>query len=284
MASLDSLRSEVEGVTRPVPRADTHALLELASLEAEHTLLRNGQQLQRWTAHLAQGLEAIAALVLTARALPQPEKLGPLATVPQRLGLQKIVDLHERALEAFPTHFPFWAKYLALRSAAVLGTAALKHQLDIPRKKVPVKHDILHYLTPADLTDQERDIDRDWSGHLDPVLGYQEWLALAAVHERALMYLPNVRLDSPCPAHPTQMPRLWLSYLTIFTHPHCPAPLAFTHARKTFDRALKTLPVTLHERIWRIYLVWAENCGGATAVRVWRRYLKVIKPTPRETS
>lgn len=71
------------------------------------------------------------------------------------------------------------------------------------------------------------------------------------------------------------MPRLWLSYLSLFLHPSCPAPLSHTHARRTFDRALRSLAPSLHERIWRIYLKWAENIGGETAVRVWRRYLKV---------
>lgn len=72
------------------------------------------------------------------------------------------------------------------------------------------------------------------------------------------------------------MPRLWLSYLTLLTHPSCPAPLSRTHTRHTFDRALRTLPHTLHERIWKPYLRWSEKvAGGETCVRVWRRYLAV---------
>jgi pre-mRNA-splicing factor SYF1 len=72
-----------------------------------------------------------------------------------------------------------------------------------------------------------------------------------------------------------KMPRAWLSYLSIFLHPRCPAFLSHTHARRTFDRALRTLPSSLHERIWRVYLKWAENMGGETTRRVYRRYLKV---------
>lgn len=75
------------------------------------------------------------------------------------------------------------------------------------------------------------------------------------------------------------MPRLWLSYLSIFTHPNCPSVLSHSHARKTFDRALRSLPPSLHERIWHVYLAWAEKTGGETCVKVWRRYLKV-DPTP----
>jgi len=75
------------------------------------------------------------------------------------------------------------------------------------------------------------------------------------------------------------MPRLWLSYLTLFVHPSCPSALSHTHARRTFDRALRTLPPSLHERIWHLYLSWASPSSPAspsasTIVHVWRRYLE----------
>lgn len=74
------------------------------------------------------------------------------------------------------------------------------------------------------------------------------------------------------------MPRLWLSYLSLFIHPSCPAALSHTHARRTFDRALRTLVPSLHERIWHLYLTWASPTSPAdlapeTIVSVWRRYL-----------
>lgn len=71
------------------------------------------------------------------------------------------------------------------------------------------------------------------------------------------------------------MPRLWLLYLSIFAHPFCPPQISYTHARRTFDRALRTLPPSLHSRIWVRYLLWAESRGGATTVAVYRRYLSV---------
>jgi pre-mRNA-splicing factor SYF1 len=55
----------------------------------------------------------------------------------------------------------------------------------------------------------------------------------------------------------------------------CPAPLTHAHARHTFDRALRTLPPSLHHRIWVRYLLWAEREGGSTTVAVYRRYLAV---------
>lgn len=71
------------------------------------------------------------------------------------------------------------------------------------------------------------------------------------------------------------MPRIWLLYLSIFNHPFCPPQVSHTHARRTFDRALRTLPPSLHGRIWTRYLLWAESKGGTTTVAVYRRYLAV---------
>lgn len=72
-----------------------------------------------------------------------------------------------------------------------------------------------------------------------------------------------------------QLPRLWLLYISLFSHAECPAPFCFTHARRTFDRALRTLPPSLHSRIWVRYLLWAEGVGGSACVAVFRRYLAV---------
>lgn len=64
-------------------------------------------------------------------------------------------------------------------------------------------------------------------------------------------------------------------YISIFFHPRCPSVLSYTHARRTFDRALRTLPPSLHARIWAQYLLWAEKKGGEITVKVYRRYLAV---------
>jgi len=64
-------------------------------------------------------------------------------------------------------------------------------------------------------------------------------------------------------------------YFSVFFHPRCPALLSHTHARRTFDRALRTLPPALHGRIWTQYLLWSERKGGEAMVRVYRRYLAV---------
>lgn len=64
-------------------------------------------------------------------------------------------------------------------------------------------------------------------------------------------------------------------YFSLFFHPMCPPVISHTHARRTFDRALRTLPPSLHSRVWIRYLLWAEDKGGATTVSVYRRYLAV---------
>ncbi|KAJ3008700.1 UNVERIFIED_CONTAM: Pre-mRNA-splicing factor SYF1 [Siphonaria sp. JEL0065] len=69
-----------------------------------------------------------------------------------------------------------------------------------------------------------------------------------------------------CNKHPV----LWLNYCRFLMHQPCP-----TRTRRTFDRALKALPITQHPRVWDLYLKFASQSGGETAVRVWRRYLKL---------
>jgi pre-mRNA-splicing factor SYF1 len=64
-------------------------------------------------------------------------------------------------------------------------------------------------------------------------------------------------------------------YFTLFQHPQCPAQISHTHARRTFDRALRTLPPSLHHRVWTVYLLWSESKGGMTTARVYRRYLAI---------
>ncbi|RKO91332.1 hypothetical protein BDK51DRAFT_36031 [Blyttiomyces helicus] len=65
-------------------------------------------------------------------------------------------------------------------------------------------------------------------------------------------------------------PVIWISYCQFLMHQCRP-----TRCRRTFDRALKGLPITQHPRVWPLYLKFAGQVGGETAVRVWRRYLKL---------
>ncbi|KAH9934833.1 uncharacterized protein B0H18DRAFT_1082601 [Fomitopsis serialis] len=148
----------------------------------------------------------------------------------------------DASLVNFPTSFKLWKSYLQTRMTTAGG-----------RKKLPEMREALE--------DEKEDMEQ-WDGGLDGIVGWEEWKALVATFERALMWLPK-------------MPRIWLLYLSIFNHPFCPPILSYTHARRTYDRALRTLPPSLHARIWARYLLWAESKGGATTVAVYRRYLAV---------
>lgn len=73
------------------------------------------------------------------------------------------------------------------------------------------------------------------------------------------------------------MPRIWIDYCQLQIKRG-----QVTEARRVFDRAIRALPVTQHMRIWPSYIgfVTAQNIPE-TAIRVYRRYLKVC-PDARE--
>ncbi|KAK3115575.1 pre-mRNA-splicing factor syf1 [Teratosphaeriaceae sp. CCFEE 6253] len=84
-----------------------------------------------------------------------------------------------------------------------------------------------------------------------------EFQKVNALFERALVLL-------------NKMPRIWEMYLVLL----CQQPL-ITFTRRTFDRALRALPLTQHGRVWALYRPFANSAGGETAVRVWRRYMQI---------
>ena len=75
----------------------------------------------------------------------------------------------------------------------------------------------------------------------------------------------------PCLSPHLQMPRLWLDYCQFLMDQG-----RVTHTRRTFDRALRALPITQHSRIWPLYLRFLRSHPlPETAVRGYRRFLKV---------
>lgn len=64
------------------------------------------------------------------------------------------------------------------------------------------------------------------------------------LHEAAIKYMYN-------------MPRIWLDYAE-FAANDCQL---ITQTRDIYDRALQTLPVTQHRKIWQSYANWALNLG-----------------------
>ncbi|KAJ3218553.1 pre-mRNA-splicing factor syf1 [Dinochytrium kinnereticum] len=93
-----------------------------------------------------------------------------------------------------------------------------------------------------------------------------EWSVVNGCFERAMVF---------CNKYPT----IWGIYWKFLMHQ---LPNAITRCRRTFDRALKALPITQHNLIWPDYLTFASRCGGETAVRIWRRYLR-LEPEDAES-
>lgn len=76
------------------------------------------------------------------------------------------------------------------------------------------------------------------------------------LYERSIVYM-------------NKMPRFWIEYCTFLVNQK-----KITKTRRTFDRALQSLPATQHDRIWPLYLKFVDECGvWETAVKVHKRYL-----------
>ncbi|KAI0273808.1 spliceosome complex protein [Gloeopeniophorella convolvens] len=254
--SLETLSASFP-LTIPVPTPVTHpSLISAKDLHREEDLLRNPLSFRQWWAAINTTREAQNALIKLEPALDtSPETaalLGPLASPVARQSLQRLTYLYEAALVNFAGSFKLWKSYLQMRMSYVLGKQITKRRGG-GRKRLPDIKDALE--------EEQEDLEQ-WEGGLDGVVGWEEWKSLVAAFERALMWLPK-------------LPRLWLMYLSIFNHPNCPAVLSHSHARRTYDRALRTLPPSLHHRIWVRYLLWAEARGGFTTVAVYRRYLAI---------
>ncbi|KAM0747226.1 TPR-like protein [Meredithblackwellia eburnea MCA 4105] len=283
--NLISLRESLQLTSQPLPSFITHPSLLPASclqtlsdhLSQPHQQLLAQSLIQQINDHVTSELQAVRGAASPA----ELDILGDkLATKQGRDSLVLLTATYELVLSTNQSNYKLWKDYLAIRSSYVLGTPSRPLKLNAPKKKRGTSEEggnersmmdflevVLGRKEGEELEEGERDWSDGWEGGLEGVVGYEEWRSLAATHERALMWLPT-------------MPRIWLSYLSIFLHPRCPSTLSQSHARKTFDRALRTLPSTLHSRLWRLYLVWATKVAGEEAgVRVWRRYL-AVDPTP----
>jgi pre-mRNA-splicing factor SYF1 len=92
---------------------------------------------------------------------------------------------------------------------------------------------------------------------LNPAIFVSEYEKVNTLFERALILL-------------NKMPRIWEMYLNFLLL----QPI-ITHSRHVFDRALRALPITQHNRIWALYLPFANSASGHTAVKIWRRYMQI---------
>lgn len=94
-------------------------------------------------------------------------------------------------------------------------------------------------------------------GKLNPAIFASEYKKVNALFERAIILL-------------NKMPKIWEMYLSFLLL----QPIV-TLTRRTFDRALRALPITQHNRIWALYRPFANSASGDTAVKIWRRYMQI---------
>lgn len=191
MVSIESLTAQLS-LTSPCPNPKTHAdLVSVHDLHREEDLLRNPSSFRAWWTAITNTREALNAQQKLEREEPSsgPSSevaglLGPLATPLTRLSLQRLTFIYEAALVQFPGSFKLWKSYLQMRMSYVLGKPVLKKKAG-GKKKFPEMKDAL---------EEERGDLEQWEGGLDGVVGWEEWKSLVAVFERALMWLPKVRL------------------------------------------------------------------------------------------
>eukprot|EP00915_Cephaloidophora_sp_WS-2016_P004281 GHVH01005764.1.p1 GENE.GHVH01005764.1~~GHVH01005764.1.p1 ORF type:complete len:774 (-),score=105.35 GHVH01005764.1:1154-3475(-) len=99
-----------------------------------------------------------------------------------------------------------------------------------------------------------------------PSLDDKEFDRVNALFDRALVNLFN-------------MPRIWIMYGEFLLHQK-----KVTKTRAVLDQALRLLPITLHQRIWEVYIGFLKMIGDslpALSVSIWSRYLK-LQPHHRE--
>lgn len=92
---------------------------------------------------------------------------------------------------------------------------------------------------------------------LNPAIFAAEFTKVNALFEKALILL-------------NKMPKIWEMYIKfLLLQPQV------TLTRRLFDRALRALPITQHNRIWALYRPFANSAAGPTAVKIWRRYMQI---------
>ena len=194
MPSVAEKSSKVESLsahfplTLPIPTPTTHPhLLTVQDIHREEDLLRNPSSFRAWWTAIHNTSDAFNALLKDERRAntsldESAQLLGPLSTPLARQSLQCLTYIYEAALVQFPGSFKLWKPYLQMRMSYVLGKLVHKKQAG-GRKKLPEMKEAL---------EEERESIEQWQGGLDCVVGWEEWKALVATYERALMWLPKV--------------------------------------------------------------------------------------------
>lgn len=154
--------------------------------------------------------------------------------------------LYEEELLRNPYSLKMWWRYIKARKDAPSKRRYLLYERAL--SALPGSYKLWHaYLTERRLAVRGARVD-------DPRVE-----ALNNTYERALVSMHK-------------MPRIWLEYLELLV-----GQRRISRTRRTFDRALASLPITQHARIWVLFLKFVNQPGipEETAVRVYRRYLKL---------
>ncbi|CAM0913536.1 unnamed protein product [Alopecurus aequalis] len=145
-----------------------------------------------------------------------------------------------------PFRLSGWLRYLSsLRAAPPAKRAAIYERA---LRALPGSYKLWHaYLT--ELADAARALPVTHRAHAD----------VNAAFERALA------------GGMSRMPRVWHMYASWLLHQRL-----LTRARHALDRALRSLPVTQHHRVWPLFLRLAAlpGCPAETALAVYRRHLQ----------
>jgi len=184
--NLESLSASFP-LTFPVPTPFTHpSLISVKDLHREEDLLRNPYSFRQWWSAIHTTREAQAALLKLEPVADLPPEtralLGPLASLSARQSLQRLTYLYEAALANFAGSYKLWKSYLQMRMPFVLGKQIIKRKAG-GKKRLPDIKDALE--------EEQEDLEQ-WEGGLDGVVGWEEWKALVATFERALMWFPKV--------------------------------------------------------------------------------------------
>lgn len=152
---------------------------------------------------------------------------------------------HEEQLLRDPFSVRGWLRYLRARQGAPRARLNLLHERAL--RELPGSYKLWY----AYLKLRRRQV--RFKCVTDPA--YEE---ANNCHERALVFMHK-------------MPRIWLDYCQFLV-----GQGRITRTRRTFDRALRALPITQHHRLWPLYLRFVRLYPlPETAVRVYRRYLKL---------
>uniref|UniRef100_A0A0D9WNP7 Suppressor of forked domain-containing protein n=1 Tax=Leersia perrieri TaxID=77586 RepID=A0A0D9WNP7_9ORYZ len=145
-----------------------------------------------------------------------------------------------------PFRLRCWTRYLSAIRAAPLAKRSVIYERAL--RALPGSYKLWHaYLT--ELADAARALPVTDRAHA----------ALNSAFERALA------------AGMSRMPRIWQMYASALLDQRL-----LTRARRTLDRALRSLPVTQHHRMWPLLLRLASipGCPAPTATRILRRHLQ----------